>query len=157
MSSSPWSQRRSSPRHVGSISSEALGALAGVPLLNLRLKFGPVPSERVLAGQGLDAFLVPTTPLPATPLNNDDVVMLNGRLVERFVYTRNTSPAASAAVPALSLPAGLTADGLPVGIMLIGRVGCDLRLLEIGIALEQMLDPIRAPSHSLCECGIACR
>jgi hypothetical protein len=41
--------------------------------------------------------------------------------------------------------------------MLIGRVGCDLRLLEIGIALEQMLDPIRAPSHSLCECGIACR
>jgi Asp-tRNA(Asn)/Glu-tRNA(Gln) amidotransferase A subunit family amidase len=36
---------------------------------------------------------------------------------------------------AVSVPAGLTASGLPVGIQLVGRYGADRRLLEIAAAI----------------------
>lgn len=38
--------------------------------------------------------------------------------------------------PAISIPAGFTADGLPVGLQLVARVGHDRQLLEIAAALE---------------------
>jgi amidase len=39
--------------------------------------------------------------------------------------------------PAISVPAGFTADGLPVGIQIVGRYRDDLGLLQIGHAFEQ--------------------
>jgi amidase len=39
--------------------------------------------------------------------------------------------------PALSLPAGFDADGLPVGVQLVTRQGADVQLLRIAKALEQ--------------------
>ncbi len=38
--------------------------------------------------------------------------------------------------PAISIPAGFTADGLPVGLQLVGRVGHDRQLLEVAAAIE---------------------
>lgn len=38
--------------------------------------------------------------------------------------------------PAITLPTGLGADGLPIGVQLIGRVGGEARLLEIARGLE---------------------
>ena len=37
--------------------------------------------------------------------------------------------------PAVSVPAGLTVSGLPVGVQLVGRYGADRRLLEIAAAI----------------------
>jgi amidase len=42
--------------------------------------------------------------------------------------------------PAISLPCGLTRDGLPVGIQLIGRPHGDAELLGFARLLEQSLD-----------------
>ena len=39
--------------------------------------------------------------------------------------------------PAISVPAGFTADGLPVGIQIVGRYRDDLGVLQIGHAFEQ--------------------
>jgi amidase len=39
--------------------------------------------------------------------------------------------------PALSLPAGFDADGLPVGVQLVTRQGGDVQLLRIAKALEE--------------------
>jgi amidase len=39
--------------------------------------------------------------------------------------------------PAMSVPAGFTSDGLPVGIQIVGRYRDDLGVLEIGHAFEQ--------------------
>jgi amidase len=39
--------------------------------------------------------------------------------------------------PAMSVPAGFTADGLPVGLQIITRAGSELQLLGIGEAFEQ--------------------
>jgi Asp-tRNA(Asn)/Glu-tRNA(Gln) amidotransferase A subunit family amidase len=40
--------------------------------------------------------------------------------------------------PAVSVPAGLTPAGLPVGLQLVGRYGTDRRLLEIAAAIMEL-------------------
>ena len=44
-----------------------------------------------------------------------------------------------AGVPALSLPAGFSESGLPVGVQIIGRPGDDLGVLQLAAALEGVM------------------
>jgi aspartyl-tRNA(Asn)/glutamyl-tRNA(Gln) amidotransferase subunit A len=48
--------------------------------------------------------------------------------------------------PALSLPCGLTPDGLPIGLQLVGALGADGLVLRAGRAFEAALPWARAPS-----------
>ena len=41
--------------------------------------------------------------------------------------------------PAISVPAGTTPDGLPVGVQLVARHGSDRQLLEVAAAVEELL------------------
>jgi len=52
---------------------------------------------------------------------------------------------AQTGLPALSIPAGFTSDGLPVGIELLGRAFGDARLVAMGYAFEQLGPRRRAP------------
>jgi mandelamide amidase len=90
----------------------------------------------------LAAILFATTPLPACPIDgSDQTVPLNGRRVPTFeTFIRNTDPASNAGIPGLSLPAGLSSLGLPIGIELDGPAGLDRRLLAIGRAVEAALN-----------------
>ncbi|MGI9499917.1 MAG: indoleacetamide hydrolase, partial [Geminicoccaceae bacterium] len=73
-----------------------------------------------------DAMVVPTTPLPARPIGQDETVDLNGAQVSTFMtYIRNTDPPSNAGLPCLSVPAGLTDSGLPVGVEFVGPAGAD--------------------------------
>jgi Asp-tRNA(Asn)/Glu-tRNA(Gln) amidotransferase A subunit family amidase len=99
----------------------------------------------------LDALLFPTTRLVAVPIdevNGSSVVSIDGATAidEMSAYLRNTDPASNAGIPGLSLPAGLTREGLPVGIELDGPLGSDRRLLAIGIAFETLLGVLPAPT-----------
>ena len=49
-------------------------------------------------------------------------------------------------LPALSIPAGFTPDGLPIGVELLGRPLSDARLLAFAYDYEQASHPRRAPS-----------
>lgn len=102
------------------------------------------------ADDRIDALLFPTTVLPATTIdavNGSSTVSINGGPpLDTFgTYIRNTDPGSNAGLPGLSLPAGLTAAGLPVGLELDGPVGSDRRLIAIGLAIEALLGPLRAP------------
>lgn len=102
------------------------------------------------ADNTLDAVIFPTTLLPARPIGQDDTVDLNGEEVPTFpTYIHNTDPAGNAGIPGLSIPAGLTEEGLPVGIELDGPAGSDRRLLEIGLAVESVLERLPAPRPKL--------
>ncbi len=104
---------------------EAYGkALAGRSVLRDRL-------VTVLDSLGLDALVHPTM-LRRPVLIGDP--QLGG----------TCQLSAHSGLPALTAPAGFTADGLPVGIELLGRPWADERLLAIAAAFEA-LSPRRAP------------
>jgi len=89
----------------------------------------------------LDAIAFPTTILPARPLEGSrDTVELNGSQVPTLLsYIHNTDPGSVAGLPGLSIPAGRTPQGLPVGLEIDGPAASDRRLLAIGMAVEQLL------------------
>jgi mandelamide amidase len=91
--------------------------------------------------QALDAIIFPSTILPARPIEGSmETVELNGTQVPTFPsYIRNTEPASLAALPGISLPAGLTASGLPVGIEIDGPEQSDRHLLAIAKTLEAII------------------
>ena len=76
-----------------------------------------------------DALLMPTTPMKAH------------RRDERAPYTMvtNTAPFDITGHPGLSVPCGMS-DGLPIGLMLVGRHFEDATLLQLGHAYEQSID-----------------
>lgn len=88
----------------------------------------------------VDVLLSPTVPVTAPVIGEDDSLTLNGRSVPTFAtVTRNTSPGTIAGVPMISLPAGSTPTGLPVGLCLEGSPFDDLRLLGVADAVERTL------------------
>ena len=96
----------------------------------------------------LDALILPTTPLPAARVGEDETAQMDGRRWPTFdTYVRHCGPASILGLPSVSLPAGCVVeqgDRLPVGLMLDGPQGSDRRLLAIAAALQPLLPPIPA-------------
>ena len=84
----------------------------------------------------VDAFLTPTTPIPA-PLLDTRELTLDGHTEDvRGWLTRCTRPINVTGHPALSVPCGLTAGGLPIGLQIVGRYFDEATVLRIGHAFE---------------------
>ena len=60
----------------------------------------------------------------------------------------NCQLSASTGFPAISMPAGFTADGLPVGVELLGRPFDDAKLVSYAYAYEQATHHRRAPART---------
>ena len=105
---------------------------------------------RYFSAHRLDAMMFPTA-IVAAPLidatsGSSKISVNGGPLVDTFAtMIRNTDIGSTTGVPGLSLPAGLTAGGLPVGLSLDGPMGSDSRLLGIGMAMEAVLGVLPAP------------
>ena len=84
----------------------------------------------------VDCLMTPATPNPA-PRIGDTTVRLGGRDEDvRLASTRLVRGVNALGFPALSLPCGLSAAGLPVGLQIIGAAFEEALLLRIGAALE---------------------
>jgi amidase len=92
---------------------------------------------------GHDVLVMPTLPLTATPLVDEDAPLAEyiTRALEMIV---NTAPFDVTGHPATSVPAGLV-DGLPAGLMLIGRHYEDATCLRVAHAFEQAVGGFPAP------------
>ncbi|MFO7625151.1 MAG: amidase [Anaerolineales bacterium] len=77
-----------------------------------------------------DILLTPTTPIAAPETGADAVE--RARLLTRF-----TAPFNLTGLPAISLPCGFTAQGLPIGMQLVARPWDEARLLQAAYAYEQ--------------------
>ena len=76
--------------------------------------------------ESFDVLVGPVTPTPAFKLgeNTDDPIKM-------YLADIMTVPASLAGLPALSVPAGTTKSGLPVGVQLIGQRESDAVLLAL--------------------------
>jgi mandelamide amidase len=102
--------------------------------------------RRYFQERDVAVMIFPTTPLPATKIGEDDMVVLNGRPAPTLAtYIRNLGPGSTAGMPGMSLPAGLTKGGLPVGTAIDGPAGGDQQVLAIALALEALLPKLPAP------------
>ncbi|EIM96367.1 amidase [Paraburkholderia hospita] len=52
---------------------------------------------------------------------------------------RCCAPWSLVGMPAVSIPSGWSADGLPLGLQLVGQFGCDLELLRVAEFVEQVI------------------
>ena len=103
--------------------------------------------RQCLADSGADALVFPTTIATACPIPAGDVMMLNGEPASVFAtYIRNTEPGSNAGVPGMTVPAGLTAAGLPVGLALDGAAGTDRELIAVALEVERVLGRLPAPN-----------
>jgi len=80
----------------------------------------------------LDALLAPTTPTTAFRMGD-----IYGDSVLMQYADQLTVPANHAGVPAISIPGGLSAEGLPIGIQLIAPDFAEATLFRAGYAFEQ--------------------
>ena len=87
--------------------------------------------ERLFADRW-DAVLTPTAPCAAPEIGaDDDIIATTARL------TRFTWPWPAARVPALSVPCGFDAQGLPIGMQLAGARWSEPLLLRLGHAYQE--------------------
>jgi len=79
-----------------------------------------------------DVILTPTAPSAAFALGEKSADPLEMYLNDVF-----SVPASLAGLPAMSVPAGLSSDGLPLGLHLIGKPLDEQGVLNAGLAIEQ--------------------
>ncbi|HEY8487345.1 MAG TPA: amidase, partial [Limnochordales bacterium] len=87
----------------------------------------------------VDVLLLPTLPVPAPPLGTRTVRLGSSSEPIQRVMTRFTVPFNQSGLPALSVPMGADAAGLPLGLQLVGRPGREVDVLRAGMAVEALL------------------
>lgn len=106
--------------------------------------------QAYLSDNNLDGILFPTTIAPAPPIDDvkgsGEMSVNGGKPVPTFdTMIRNTDPGSNAGLPGLSLFAGMTPAGLPVGIEIDGPVSSDTKLLGLGMSIEAILGTAPPP------------
>ena len=86
-----------------------------------------------------DVLALPVSQAPPFPADQEFPAEINGRAQENYLdWMRSCFLITATGCPAISVPAGFTPSGLPVGLQLVAPVGGERRLLEIAAAYEQL-------------------
>jgi len=111
-------------------------AVAYLQALELRHQF-IAAFHGILEEEELDALVLPSTPITATRVGEESVAIKGSSHPTRALLLRLNRPANLAGVPAISVPCGLTENGLPVGLQFVGAVTDELLLLELAYNFER--------------------
>ena len=84
------------------------------------------------AWEHCDLILAPTTPTASFPLGS-----LNEDPLTMYLNDVFAVPASLAGLPAMSVPAMLNEDGLPLGLQLVGKPFDEQSVLDAGLAIQQ--------------------
>jgi amidase len=85
-----------------------------------------------------DAFVCVVNQVPPFPIDLDWPHEIDGVQMETYIdWMKSAYFVTATRMPAISVPAGFTPDGLPVGIQIVGKYRGDLALLKIANAFEQ--------------------
>nr|WP_062332855.1 amidase [Herbidospora sakaeratensis] len=85
-----------------------------------------------------DYLIAPVSQVPPFPVEDPYVRSVDGlQMPDYLAWMRSCYLISVLGVPALSVPCGFTASGLPVGVQIIGRPWDDLGVLRVGHAFER--------------------
>ncbi|MFJ6328002.1 MULTISPECIES: indoleacetamide hydrolase [unclassified Rhizobium] len=91
----------------------------------------------IFASNRIDALAFPICRMPAPVLNQADMIEINGKPFPIFdALIHNTDIGSAASLPGVSIPAGCTSAGLPVGLGLDYPFGNDAALLGLSLAID---------------------
>ena len=89
--------------------------------------------------ESYDVLLLPTSQVPPFPADQEYPADINGQPMATYLdWMRSAYLVTVTGCPAISVPAGRTSDGLPVGVQLVATHGADRRLLEVAAAVEAL-------------------
>ncbi|WP_030668784.1 Asp-tRNA(Asn)/Glu-tRNA(Gln) amidotransferase GatCAB subunit A [Streptomyces rimosus] len=92
---------------------------------------------------GIDAIVAPAVPATAARAGQSEFTWPDGSAESvSDAYVRLSAPANLTGFPALSVPVGRDADGLPIGMQLIGRPLSEATLLQLAHAYETAHRPV---------------
>jgi aspartyl-tRNA(Asn)/glutamyl-tRNA(Gln) amidotransferase subunit A len=105
-----------------------------------------IAQDFAAAFEKVDCLLTPTAPSAAFAIGEkqDDPIAM-------YLNDVFTVPANLAGLPALSVPAGLSADGLPLGLQITGRAFDEETVLRVGEVLETAAEFTQRPSFIAAE------
>ncbi|HET9841154.1 MAG TPA: amidase [Nocardioides sp.] len=97
-------------------------------------------SERMrLFFTSYDVLVLPTSQVPPFPADQEYPHDINGRAMATYLdWMRSAYLITATGCPAISVPAGQTADGLPIGVQIVAPFGADARLLGVARAFERL-------------------
>lgn len=93
-----------------------------------------IRDDFVKAFEKCDVILTPTAPTPAFPIGDKSMLENPINMYLNDVFTVSVS---LAGLPAMSLPAGLSAEGLPLGLQIIGKAFDEGSVFKTASALEE--------------------
>jgi len=86
---------------------------------------------------GYDLLVLPTSQVPPFPVDQEYPTEVAGQPMATYLdWMRSAYLVTVTGCPAISVPAGHTPEGLPVGVQLVAPHGQDRRLLEVAAAYE---------------------
>ena len=93
--------------------------------------------------QSYDVLVLPVSQVPPFPADQEFPSSINGRPMATYLdWMRSAYFITVTGCPAISVPAGTTPDGLPVGVQIVAPHGADRRLLEVAAAFEEARGPV---------------
>jgi len=100
-------------------------------------------------GQFMERYeflLLPTTQVPPFEITTEYVTEIEGVKMENYIdWMKSCWYITLTGHPAISVPAGFTKDGLPIGLQIVGRHHDDFGVLQFAHAFEQARGPIASP------------
>jgi amidase len=85
-----------------------------------------------------DYFVLPTTQVPPFPVEVHYPREINGQPLDSYIdWMKACWYISITGNPAISVPAGFTPEGLPVGLQIVGRHHADFSVLQLAHAFEQ--------------------
>ncbi|PRY40243.1 amidase [Geodermatophilus tzadiensis] len=113
-------------------------ALSGADVARAELAHTRLYEEVVGFFGRFDVLLAPTTQVLPFPVELEYPTEVAGVPQPDYLgWMRSCTLVSATGCPALSLPAGFTPDGLPVGLQLVAAPRADRQLLEVAHAIEQ--------------------
>jgi len=91
-------------------------------------------------------FVLPTTQVPPFDVTEPYPIEVNGVRMENYIdWMKSCWYISITGNPAISVPAGFTPEGLPVGLQIVGSQWADFHVLQLAHAFEQVSGVAKDP------------